>query len=734
MQCHSINYIQVAVPAPLHGVFDYLTPETSEPNQLCVGQRILVPFGARKLIGIITAIKEGEPNSGRKTKAYLKSFESMPTFNPILMALLSWAADYYGHPIGECLMTAMPKTLKQAKLRPSYKLTHWSRTDKKFAGRNNATKQKKLLDFVESHSENVWEDELRHAGFTKSFANKLSDAGYLEPHAQSTLSLAMQVRIDSSEPILNQEQAQTCAQIAKNFGQFHASLIHGITGSGKTEVYIALVKEALKKGAQALILVPEINLTPQTFSRFQSQLGLPIATMHSGMSEKERFITRDLAETGHAQVIIGTRSAIFTPTKKLGLIIVDEEHDQSYKQFDNFKYSARDLAVKRAQLENCNIVLGSATPSAETMLNAKSGKYAWLSLHQRAGAGRHPSLGLIDMRAHSSDDALSQPLLKNIKHQLDAGNQVIIFQNRRGFSPTLMCYDCGWICPCPNCDTRLSVHQHPMHLQCHHCGHKQTLLHQCANCNSTNIQPVGSGTERLEQSLNYHFPYTSTVRLDRDQIKTQTDMECAIEIINKGEPCLIIGTQMLAKGHDFHNVTLVAIIDSDALFFSSDFRATEKGLQQLLQVAGRTGRGDKKGHVLIQTRHPDHPIFEHIRDNDYLTFIEEELEIRERCALPPYSRMLTLRSEAASAEKAERALAHAKNIIQPMVANNSCYIAGPIAAVISRKQNIYRYYLHIFADSIKRRTQLANLAPQLAKQAPFKQVRLSVDVDPMDYI
>ncbi len=658
------------------------------------------------------------------------------------MQLLNWASSYYCHPIGDCFSTALPGLLrtvsaKQGSVITSIELSKWYRSPKQFEGRTNATKQIEILNYLENNPEGVWLDTLKAMRYSKSQLKNLESAGYIYKEVYDPLSAEKEQR--GSPPrqskALNSEQNLAVKTILNSKDSINATLLQGVTGSGKTEVYIECVKQQLKQGKQSLILIPEINLSPQTLLRFQNQLNTPIGVIHSGMSHKEKYTSWHLAKEGIARVIIGTRSAIFTPFKELGIIIVDEEHDPSYKQIDNFKYSARDLSVKRGQIEQCKVVLGSATPSLESLLNVKQGRYQLALMQERAGAGQTPEMFLVDIRSRPLENGCSRPVKQRIGEELAQGNQVIIFQNRRGFSPTLMCNSCGWLAQCPQCDARLTVHSHPPLLHCHHCNHKEAIPNACHECQHPSLTALGAGTERLEFGLQTQFPDANIVRVDRDSIKNQRQMTELVQQINQGEPCLLIGTQMLAKGHDFHNVTLVVIIDADASFFSADYRAIERSAQQLLQVSGRTGRGSKRGTVLIQTRQPEHPIFEPILRSDYTSIAEHELEERHYCELPPFSKMLTIRAESAKAETGLEELSFIKeSILGPYSNNPAIQISGPIEANIARKSGIYRSYLHLFISDMKARSQLVlSLRSHLDSRKAHK-TKLYIDADPLDYI
>lgn len=728
-------FISVAAPVPLAKSFDYLPPKDWNNIAPAPGARVLIPFGRRQMIGVVLDIKTSSNYDASKLKRILTIYPEPPAIKPSILELLKWASHYYSHPIGECLAAALPKALRQAGPQPMYEIIKWRRTELPFEGRQNAKKQQALLQAVDESADGVWQDSLKAMGFSATQIKAMYEKGYLSKATQSMQSKAMQIKEASKEVNLNQEQSAALARLSESIGKFAVTLLEGVTGSGKTEVYIALVKRIVESGKQALILVPEINLTPQTFQRFQTQLGLPIAIYHSGMSDKEKFITHSLMASGEARILIGTRSAAFMPCQELGAIVIDEEHDSSYKQFDNFKYSARDLSVKRGQIENCPVILGSATPSSDTLQNALSKKYLWVKLTQRANQAQLPKVRIQDARSQKSNEPLSNSALHAIKKTLDSGNQVIVFQNRRGFAPSLMCFDCGWVCPCPNCDARLTIHTTPLRMHCHHCDYRSLPPTNCLKCQGKKLDAVGSGTERIESILLHYFPHAETVRLDRDNIRSQSDIEKAVNIINDGKPKVIIGTQMLAKGHDFHNVTLVVVVDADALFFSSDFKALERGAQQLLQVAGRTGRGKKAGEVIIQSRQVDNPLFDHIKRHDYLGFLMEELESRELCQLPPFSKMLSVRAEASDEAVAHATLQSLKTqLLNTPEIGQKAMISGPIAAVITRKQNIFRYYLHIFAQTSAQRILAQRVIQSFTDTTKQHKVRLSIDVDPIDFI
>jgi primosomal protein N' (replication factor Y) len=727
--------LSIAVPIPIYGCFDYLPAVNTRIEDYSPGMRVLVKFGHRELVGIVINQQLNTTTPTNKLKLITHLFDEITALPPNILKLLQWCATYYCHPLGDCINTALPSALRQKKRLAEIEVIKWNRTVKEYEGRNNATKQKAILQTIEAQDTGIWQDALKALGFTTSQLKALEKAGYLVSQKFDPISASVEHYSTPNSITLNDAQKQIVLKASQNLDRFHVSLLQGITGSGKTEIYIDIVRKVLMNNQQALILIPEINLTPQTLKRFQTQLATTIGFIHSGMSPREKLTTWSLARQGSAKVIIGTRSSIFTPFKKLGIIIVDEEHDASYKQIDGFKYSARDLAVKRAQLEDCKVILGSATPSLESVHNAQQHKYEWLVLNKRAGEGQVPEISLIDIRSRPLQNGCSQPLLDQIKIEIENNNQVIIFQNRRGFSPTLLCDACGWIAHCKHCDARLTIHSNPPHLLCHHCNFKQAITQKCENCKSTHLSPLGTGTERIEFGLAQHFPTTKVIRFDRDTIKKQSHMEQLIDEVNLGKPCLLVGTQMLAKGHDFHNVTLVAVIDADASFFSADFRAVERSAQLLLQVAGRSGRGKKKGRVLIQTKHPEHPLFESVLKSDYKTLSENELKDRTACELPPFSKMLSIRADSIKQADTLQVL-HSINseLFKAIPPNSDIEISGPMAATMARKSGIYRSYLHIFTTNLALRASILKQLPMLLSAKQKGNTKLTIDVDPIDYI
>jgi primosomal protein N' (replication factor Y) len=477
--------------------------------------------------------------------------------------------------------------------------------------------------------------------------------------------------------------------------------------------------------------VPEIALTPQLVARFRDRLAVPIVTLHSSMTDAERLSAWRAARSGSAPVVIGTRSAVFTPLPDPGLIVVDEEHDPSYKQQEGFRYSARDLAVARAQRHGIPVVLGSATPSLESLHNVAEGRYRQLALPERAGRAGKPRIAVVDLRHHAARDGLAQPVLAAIERHLAARGQVLVYLNRRGYAPTLYCTGCGWIAPCPACDARMTVHMRRARLTCHHCGADEAMPFGCPKCGSE-VRPVGQGTERVEQALNELFPGAPLVRVDRDVIRRRGDIERALEQVASGQARILLGTQMLAKGHHFPAVTLVAVLDADQGLFSVDFRASERLAQLIIQVAGRAGRADKPGEVLIQTHHPEHPLLQLLVERGYPAFAEAALEERREALLPPYASMALLRAEATRADYPRDFLLAARQLAEPLV-QASLQLWGPVAAPMERRAGRYRAQLMFQAtDRMALQQLLRKLVPLLESEKQARRVRWSIDVDPVD--
>lgn len=528
---------------------------------------------------------------------------------------------------------------------------------------------------------------------------------------------------------LNEAQQQALDTIVEKPEQFNVYLLDGVTGSGKTEVYLQAIAKMLAEGKQCLVLVPEISLTPQTIARFRSRFAVPIAALHSNLSDGERLAAWIAAQSGEVKIVIGTRSAIFTPFAKLGLIIVDEEHDLSFKQQDRFRYHARDLAVMRANKNKIPIVLGSATPSLESLLNTKRQRYHYLSLPMRAGDARMPELKIINIRQEPLQEGLSSVLLESMKDELLAGNQVMLFINRRGFAPILFCQQCEWIAECKRCDARMVYHRHPFELRCHHCDSRRAIPKKCDKCAHSPVEPVGLGTQRIEEVLQSVFPDIPVIRVDRDTTRKKDDLQNLLTQIHEVKPAILLGTQMLAKGHHFPQVTLVGIIDADGGLFSADYRAAEQMGQLLLQVSGRAGRAEKPGTVMIQTRCSDHIYLQTLVQQGYAAFAHLLMGEREQFVLPPFSYYAVFRAEAYSQQQAISFLEKIRDID---IVRNTVSMLGPIPDVLSRKKGMYGQHLIVKAEKRSSLQSAIGLILQKLEEAKEpRSVKWVLDVDPV---
>ena len=530
---------------------------------------------------------------------------------------------------------------------------------------------------------------------------------------------------------LTTEQTFAITEILKNLEKFSGFLLHGVTGSGKTEVYLSIAEKVIKNGGQVLILVPEIGLTPQMISRFEERILGRVVAVHSQLNDTQKQDAYLLAKTGQAKVILGTRSAIFTPMPQLGLVIVDEEHDGSFKQQSNFRYSARDLSFMRAKFANVPLILGTATPSLETLKNVLENKLARLTLSTRPGKAILPEVNLIDMRAQPSE-ALSTPLIAKIKHYLELDKQVMLFINRRGYAPIYYCTDCEWQSECTNCDSKLVYHRSINRLKCHHCGIEKAPESFCPSCNSKNLKILGSGTERLEENLETYFPSAEVIRIDRDTTRKKKAFASHLKKINSGVPCIIVGTQMIAKGHDFSNLAFVGILDVDVGLMSTDFRATEHLAQLLIQVSGRCGRADYKGEVNIQTRYPNHPLFNYVKDSQYTEYAKTLLTERKDTLLPPYAHQALICANAKNKNAAEKFLNEVAQLINN-IDIKSVEIWGPVPGVIEKKSNYYYFNLYLqSADRSKLRRLIQTFYQHVEKIKVISSVRWYVDIDPIE--
>ena len=725
--------LRMAVPSPLRRLFDYLPPEEMHaPAQ--AGQRYLLPFGRGRCVGVLVEVATTSELPRDKLRPALRQIDVEPVLDPSLLALLQWSSDYYHHPPGEVLAAALPVLLRQDRPAEVAGILRWRLTesgiglDREQLAR--APKQQQLHQLLLQQGELNAEQLNRSLSGWRSPMKRLLEQGWAEQE-EGPCQSGSGVEPDSP-PALNPAQQAAVKTTIEAQGRFSPLLLEGVTGSGKTEVYLHAIAQALAAGRQALVLVPEIGLTPQLWQRFARRFRCPIALLHSGLNDTERLCAWSMARSGQAGIVIGTRSAIFTPLPRLGLIIVDEEHDASFKQQEGFRYSGRDLAVVRASQQGVPVLLGSATPSLESLANVQAGRYQLLHLPDRAGGASAPPLRLLDMRRQQVEDGLSTPLRNAMQHHLKQGGQVLLFLNRRGFAPTLLCHECGWVSHCQRCDAHLTYYARNGLLRCHHCGNEQRVPAQCPDCGSLDLRPLGQGTERIEQTLQQHFADAGVVRIDRDSTRRKGAMDDILQSIHSGSKRVLVGTQMLAKGHHFPDVTLVGIIDADQGLFSQDFRASERMAQLIVQVAGRAGRADRPGEVLIQTHAPDHPLLRILVEQDYRAFAQAALAERQAALMPPYAFLALIRAEAVDAgtpqqflrEVAERARA---------LAINGVYVLGPVPAPMERRAGRVRAQLLLQAEARQGLHQLLGaLLPQLEGLKLARKTRWSLDIDPVE--
>jgi len=719
--------LQVVFDTPLRQSFDYL-PEAGAAIAM-PGTRVRVSFGRGRAIGIVAAHAAESELPRARLKQVSAAIDSLPLWDETTFGLLHWAADYYHHPPGEVLFGALPKPLRQGDPAERDEIV-WRLTEAGQAavatGTRLGERQKKLVDLIGDAGATA--AAITAAGHTAAL-RPLVKRGWLESIARPEASPA--AGAGRAGPVLTADQRAAVERIGGSLEHYGAWLLHGVTGSGKTEVYMRLIEQVLQAGRGALVLVPEIALTPQLVQRFQTRLAAPIVALHSSLADGARAEAWRAAAAGRAPVVIGTRSAVFTPMPALGLVVVDEEHDASYKQQDGFRYSARDLAVLRAQRAGVPVVLGSATPSLETLANAAAGRYAKVSLPERTGRAGKPRVSVVDLRVNPARDGLSPPAIAAIERHLGENGQVLVFLNRRGYAPTMFCPRCAWVAPCKACDARLTVHLKRALLVCHHCGAEESLPFGCPRCGNE-LAPVGEGTERVETTLTQLFPSAALVRIDRDVIRRRGDMEAALGSVVDGRARILLGTQMLTKGHDFPDVTLVVVLAADQGLFGADFRASERVAQQIVQVAGRAGRGDRPGEVLIQSAYPQHPLLQCLIAEGYEGFAALALEERRAAGWPPYSHLALLRADSPSRADAFGFL-RAAQVVASDTSGANPRILGPAPASMARRAGRHRAQLLIEAAARPAlQNFLAQWVPEIVKLRTPRSLRWSVDVDPLE--
>ncbi|MBF0785568.1 primosomal protein N' [Muribacter muris] len=734
-----MKLVRLALPVPLARYFDYLLPEPLHAEK---GVRVRVPFGRQEKIGIVVDFPTETVIATEKLKPISAVLDEHSLFSQEMWQLLEWAAHYYHAPFGEVLHSALPVKLRQGEANERSTPDYFSVTDLGRTALNDerlkrAKAQQQLLATLAKFADFFEKPTACSASAWKALLEK----GLIAPHSQPVVSRTWQAAL-ADKPIchaanrltLNKQQTLVVSRLAHTQG-FGAFLLDGVTGSGKTEVYLQVIESVLKRGEQILVLVPEIGLTPQTIRRFQARFNVEIDVLHSNLNESQRLNVWQRAKQGESAIIIGTRSALFTQFERLGLMIIDEEHDSSFKQREGWCYHARDLAILRAKHCNVPIILGSATPSLESLHNVQKGKFERLSLNVRAGNAQFATQQLIDLKQQRIFFGLSERLLAEMTRHLAQGNQVMLFLNRRGFAPVLLCHECGWICQCGACDKPYTYHQKSRILRCHHCAAQQVVPRQCAECGSTNLLTTGLGTEQLERVLGERFPDYQIARIDRDSTARKGSLEQQLNDIQSGKSQILIGTQMLAKGHHFPNVTLVALVNVDASLFSTDFRAEERLAQLYVQVAGRAGRSTKQGEVWLQSHYPDHPLLNSLLNQGYAAFTEQALKIRQIMGLPPFSAQVLFRATGKENQKVADFLQQLTACLQQIGEQQGVeglQFLGPMPAPMAKKAGHYRWHLLVQHSS---RTILQRLLDYFDRhRAAFvrNDIRLTLDIDPQD--
>ncbi|MGX5175333.1 primosomal protein N' [Aliikangiella sp. IMCC44653] len=736
--------VSVAINVPLRRTFDYRfdTKPAHEPE---VGMRVKVPFGSHTKIGLISEVhpiadylaKNPEANLN-KLKPVALILDEAPLVSPKLIRLYEWMVGYYHAPQGEIWQTLLPTALLKGSPTQYVRSSRWliSELGREVLQKNqlakNAVKQKLILQRLFENPAGILHDRLREFELDYSGLKKLAGKNWVVRSFQKDSSSKAITKSQGMENIhLNSEQQFAIDEVSASLNQYQTFLLFGVTASGKTEVYLRLIEKVIEQDRQALVLVPEIGLTPQTLRRFQNRFAVEIVLMHSGMSEQQRLQSWLKARSGDAKIIIGTRSALFVPLHRPGIIIIDEEHDLSFRQQQGFRYSARDVAMVRGHLEKVPVLLGSASPSLESLMNVEKKKITQLNLRQKAQATAELSYQVIDLKKQIINNGLSQELVKKIKQHLSAKGQILLFLNRRGYAPVLLCHECGWSSSCTRCDTHFTYHHKNHFLQCHHCGSSKRAPRQCPECQCEQMIPVGLGTERLQETVAALFPDAKLARIDRDTTRKKAAMQEFVTSVKAGEVDILIGTQMLAKGHHFPDVTLVALIDMDGALYSADYRAPEYAAQLITQVSGRAGRAQRQGEVIIQTHLAEHPMLAQVIHQGYAAFANSALQERIEAEYPPYAFSAMFQAESPHPEPVNQFLQDVRLILDRYT-DLKVELLGPAPSLYMKKAGKYRYQLFLQTLSRNDLHRLLDLTlPDIEKLKSANKVRWRLEIDPV---
>ncbi|MCH2379186.1 MAG: primosomal protein N' [Pedosphaera sp.] len=730
--------VQVALPLPARRTFDYQLRR--EHRAVREGSRVRVPLQQREMTGMVIGSETISRVPRRKLKSVSAVLDTEPSIPSGLLKFLKWAADYYHHPIGEVIRAALPTAMRntrsmQPRLPTRYSLTSTGRAALRSLSKQAIAQRRVLGALEEAGDGGLPLDALTHlVARPASTLKLLRDHGWIEMYQNAEDFLLTAAK--KAGPALNQSQMRAVRGIGAALSRYVPFLLQGVTGSGKTEIYLKAAASVVANGRQALVLVPEIALTPQLLARFQEGLGGTVAAIHSGLTDRERHIAWWAARQGLADVVVGTRSAVFTPLARPGLYIVDEEHDASYKQQDGFRYHARDLIVKRAHQDGVPVILGSATPSLESMENVRRGRYRQLLLKQRAGGAAMPKFQLLDLGRLPVTSGMTPPVLAALRLRLDRGEQSIVYVNRRGFAPVVLCSTCRWQAQCDRCDVHLTLHRRSERLRCHHCGASRDSPEQCPNCGQSTLHPVGEGTQRIEETLQKALPGVRILRLDSDNVGNAAGLAADLARVRQGTIDVLVGTQLVAKGHDFPAVTLVCILNADSGLYSVDFRAAERLYQQLTQVAGRAGRADRPGQVLVQTRYPENVSFSRLVRHDFSGFVTAELDQRRLARCPPFVRFALLRAESLRPAAPLEFISLAARVGHRRLAGQASQavrLMDPVPSPMERRAGRYRAQLLVTsrAHTLLHRF-LDDWLCDLGGLKRARSVRWSLDVDPIE--
>lgn len=724
---------RVAIDVPVDTLFDYLAGPAAVAD---IGRRVLVPFGRRQVVGVLLELVSAAQVPAARLRPVIRVFHDMPPLDSSLLRLLRFCARYYHHPFGAVMLGALPTRLRRTRsladaAPTAYRLTLRGQELAQLSLTGRPSSKRRLFEAL-LVQDALPRDAIQELGTSARAAlNALVEDGSVEPVSEVPSGTGGCFATEVSARFqLTVEQKSAVQTLLSESEGFRVWLVHGATGSGKTEVYLRAIADALGRRLQALLLVPEINLTPQLEELLRHRLpAARIASLHSRLAEVERARYWLAAQRGDADIVVGTRLAVFTPLPRLGLIVVDEEQDASFKQQEGLRYSARDMAIVRGKQLGIPVIIGSATPALETYAKALAGRYRALRLHDRP-SGHFPVLRLVDTARDTLKEGVSATLQHAISDRLQQGEQCLVFLNRRGYAPVLFCRACRWLAECPRCSARLVVHLRDRKLACHYCGHQRRIPATCPTCGNQDLTPVGQGTQRVESFLESHFPGARVLRVDRDSTGRRRAWESMRASISEQRVDILVGTQMLAKGHDFPRLTMVGVLNSDAALFSTDFRASERLFSQLMQVAGRAGRRALPGEVLIQTEFPDHPLYQAVVAQDYDGHAHTLLAERRAAGFPPFSHQALLRAEAAKMEAALDFLKRAATLARRM--DSQVLVYDPVPAPKARLAGVERGQLLVQSPARSRLQAFLDSWYQHLGALAGRRIRWSLDVDPVD--